>query len=204
MSWDCPVKVLQKPNTLNVVSLCVSGSWVEDLRQGHGVYTYPNGDIYDGEWLHHMRYIHTSRVTEICVNFNAGLRPNFLSLVAALFFFFLSELWIYKNVISVGKTTEFLGVVWLTGMVRAFTTTMRPAQSTRAHGRMARWSPLGSSSTPTTDIRVTLSTIMWVWILFLRMQSQWLMTIFNVYSCGLVTGASINQKILIYGGSDQS
>lgn len=45
--------------TLNVVSLCVSGSWVEDLRQGHGVYTYPNGDIYDGEWLHHMRYIHT-------------------------------------------------------------------------------------------------------------------------------------------------
>lgn len=35
--------------------LCVSGSWKEDLRQGHGVYTYPNGDTYDGEWMHHLR-----------------------------------------------------------------------------------------------------------------------------------------------------
>lgn len=36
-------------------SLLTAGSWVEDLRQGHGVYTYPNRDTYDGEWLHHLR-----------------------------------------------------------------------------------------------------------------------------------------------------
>lgn len=34
----------------------MSGSWVKDVREGHGVYTYPNGDIYEGEWLNHMRY----------------------------------------------------------------------------------------------------------------------------------------------------
>lgn len=148
--------------TLNDVSLCVPGSWVEDLRQGHGVYTYPNGDIYDGEWLHHMRYIHTfsARYWDVCQCFLAGLRPNFLSPAVAPFF--LSKLWIWidKNVISVGKTTELLGVVWLAGMVWAFTTTMRPAQSTRAHGWMARWSPLESLSTPTTNTRVALPTIM--------------------------------------------
>uniref|UniRef100_A0A3Q2QXP7 Radial spoke head component 1 n=1 Tax=Fundulus heteroclitus TaxID=8078 RepID=A0A3Q2QXP7_FUNHE len=33
-----------------------AGSWVEDLREGHGVYTYPNGDTYDGEWQHHLRH----------------------------------------------------------------------------------------------------------------------------------------------------
>ncbi|XP_016086575.1 radial spoke head 1 homolog [Sinocyclocheilus grahami] len=34
----------------------VQGSWVDDQRQGHGVYAYPNGDTYDGEWLHHERH----------------------------------------------------------------------------------------------------------------------------------------------------
>lgn len=53
------VKQSFRKQTLIVASLRVSGSWVEDLRQGHGVYTYPNGDTYDGEWLHHLRYIHT-------------------------------------------------------------------------------------------------------------------------------------------------
>lgn len=41
-----------------LATLCVLGLWVEDLRQGHGLYTYPNGDAYEGEWLHHMRYIY--------------------------------------------------------------------------------------------------------------------------------------------------
>ena len=48
--------------------MCLSGSWVEDLRQGHGVYTYPNRDTYDGDWLHHMRY-HSVCATEIFVVF---------------------------------------------------------------------------------------------------------------------------------------
>lgn len=59
--------------TLNLVPLCLSGSWVEDLRQGHGVYTYPNGDTYDGEWLNHMRLFTVLKsqvhVTEMCVVF---------------------------------------------------------------------------------------------------------------------------------------
>lgn len=51
-------------------------------------------------------------------------------------------------------------VVWLTGMARAFTTTTTLALSSRAHGWMARWSQLESTSTLTTDTRVILSTIM--------------------------------------------
>lgn len=50
-----------KVNVCITLSVCVSyfglGSWVEDQRQGHGIYTYPNGDSYDGEWLQHQRSI---------------------------------------------------------------------------------------------------------------------------------------------------
>lgn len=35
----------------------VPGSWVKDVREGHGVYTYTNGDTYEGEWLNHVRYV---------------------------------------------------------------------------------------------------------------------------------------------------
>lgn len=50
-----------KVNACITLSVCVSyfglGSWVEDQRQGHGIYTYPNEDTYDGEWLQHQRSI---------------------------------------------------------------------------------------------------------------------------------------------------
>lgn len=32
------------------------GSWVDDQRHGYGVYTYPNGDMYEGEWQSHLRH----------------------------------------------------------------------------------------------------------------------------------------------------
>ncbi|KAG8453172.1 hypothetical protein GDO86_004841 [Hymenochirus boettgeri] len=32
------------------------GDWVDDQRQGQGVYTYPNGDTYSGDWLSHQRH----------------------------------------------------------------------------------------------------------------------------------------------------
>lgn len=162
MSWDRPVKLLItfpavavkqsfRKQTLIVASLRVSGSWVEDLRQGHGVYTYPNGDTYDGEWLHHLRYIHTFSAChwDACsVHSSAGLDPNPV-------FRSHSLLWLLDL-----KPAELLGVVWLPGTARAFTSTTQPAQSTRAHGWMARWSPLESTFTPTTDTRVTFSAIM--------------------------------------------
>ncbi|MBN3288666.1 RSPH1 protein, partial [Polyodon spathula] len=30
--------------------------WVDDQRFGHGVYTYINNDMYDGEWMNHQRH----------------------------------------------------------------------------------------------------------------------------------------------------
>lgn len=32
------------------------GSWVEDLREGYGVYQYANGDRYEGEWKQDLRH----------------------------------------------------------------------------------------------------------------------------------------------------
>lgn len=52
----CPSGDFRDPEPQKQTPGCLLGSWVEDLRRGHGVYTYPNGDTYDGEWLHHVRY----------------------------------------------------------------------------------------------------------------------------------------------------
>ncbi len=32
------------------------GSWVDDVREGYGVYHYVNGDRYEGEWKEHQRH----------------------------------------------------------------------------------------------------------------------------------------------------
>jgi radial spoke head protein 1 len=32
------------------------GSWVNDVRQGQGKYTYLNGDTYEGEWDNNLRH----------------------------------------------------------------------------------------------------------------------------------------------------
>ena len=34
----------------------LTGNWVDDQRHGYGVYTYPNGDTYEGEWQSHLRH----------------------------------------------------------------------------------------------------------------------------------------------------
>uniref|UniRef100_A0AAQ4QLR5 Uncharacterized protein n=1 Tax=Gasterosteus aculeatus aculeatus TaxID=481459 RepID=A0AAQ4QLR5_GASAC len=52
----CPSGDFRDPEPQKQTPGCLLGSWVEDLRRGHGVYTYPNGDTYDGEWLHHVRH----------------------------------------------------------------------------------------------------------------------------------------------------
>lgn len=38
---------------LNVI---FAGSWVDDMRNGYGIYTYPNGDQYAGDWSDHLRH----------------------------------------------------------------------------------------------------------------------------------------------------
>ncbi len=40
----------------NLFNLHPSGNWVDDQRHGYGVYTYPNGDMYEGEWQSHLRH----------------------------------------------------------------------------------------------------------------------------------------------------
>ena len=32
------------------------GSWVEDQRNGHGVYRFANGDTYEGDWYEHKKH----------------------------------------------------------------------------------------------------------------------------------------------------
>ena len=32
------------------------GDWNENVRDGHGTYTYPNNDTYEGEWKNHQRH----------------------------------------------------------------------------------------------------------------------------------------------------
>lgn len=32
------------------------GDWSENVREGHGTYTYPNNDTYAGEWKNHLRH----------------------------------------------------------------------------------------------------------------------------------------------------
>ena len=32
-----------------------AGHWVGEKQEGHGAYTYSNGDIYDGEWKQDKR-----------------------------------------------------------------------------------------------------------------------------------------------------
>ena len=32
-----------------------SGDWNENVREGHGTYTYPNNGTYEGEWKNHQR-----------------------------------------------------------------------------------------------------------------------------------------------------
>ena len=32
------------------------GEWNENIREGHGTYTYPNNDTYEGEWKNHQRH----------------------------------------------------------------------------------------------------------------------------------------------------
>lgn len=36
--------------------LCYEGGWVEDCRNGYGIYIYVNGDIYEGDWYEYQCY----------------------------------------------------------------------------------------------------------------------------------------------------
>ena len=36
--------------------LAISGFWSGDQRNGKGVYTYANGDTYNGEWCDNLRH----------------------------------------------------------------------------------------------------------------------------------------------------
>ena len=57
------------------------GSWHDDLRSGHGKYTYANGDEYEGEWLSNVRegtgsYTYSltgSKVEYMCFNINLSI-----------------------------------------------------------------------------------------------------------------------------------
>ena len=33
----------------------ILGDWNENVREGHGTYTYPNNDTYEGEWKNRQR-----------------------------------------------------------------------------------------------------------------------------------------------------
>ena len=42
------------------------GEWNENVREGHGIYTYQNNDTYDGEWKNNQRHgkgIYTNALT---------------------------------------------------------------------------------------------------------------------------------------------
>lgn len=32
------------------------GSWVDDQRNGHGIYRFANGDTYEGDWYEHKKH----------------------------------------------------------------------------------------------------------------------------------------------------
>ena len=60
------------------------GEWNENIREGHGTYTYPNNDTYEGEWKNHQRhgkgvytYAATSISTALLANSHA---PRFCAL----------------------------------------------------------------------------------------------------------------------------
>ena len=54
MTWK--TKLSQVLNTLTHYILRYEGGWVEDHRNGHGIYYYVNGDTYDGNWYEHKRH----------------------------------------------------------------------------------------------------------------------------------------------------
>ncbi|XP_069745222.1 uncharacterized protein rsph1 isoform X2 [Narcine bancroftii] len=48
------------------------GSWANDQRHGEGTYFYPNGDMYNGEWLSHQRF-YNSHTTAMANNLSADI-----------------------------------------------------------------------------------------------------------------------------------
>jgi len=57
------------------------GEWNENLREGHGIYTYPNNDTYEGEWKNHQRdgrgtYTYAATKAKYIGTWNSGKRQG--------------------------------------------------------------------------------------------------------------------------------